>query len=90
MQYISTRGGIAPISFTQAVMMGLADDGGLLLPVAIPEISADTVAQWRGLSYPELAFAVLGASKVHIKHVLIFSYVFNFIGILIIGGIASL
>src|SRR3989339_1747228 len=59
MQYISTRGGIAPISFTQAVMMGLGDDGGLLLPVAIPEISADTVAQWRGLSYPELAFAVL-------------------------------
>ena len=59
MKYISTRGGIAPISFTQAVMMGLADDGGLLLPVAVPEISADTVAQWRGLAYPELAFAVL-------------------------------
>jgi len=38
----------------------------------------------------ELAFAVLGASKIHIKHILIFSYVFNFIGILIIGGIAGL
>ncbi len=60
MQYISTRGGIAPISFKQAVMMGLATDGGLLLPVSIPEIPAETVAQWRQLSYPELATAVLG------------------------------
>jgi threonine synthase len=59
MKYISTRGGIAPISFKQAVMMGLATDGGLLLPTAIPEILAETVAQWRRLSYPELAVAVL-------------------------------
>jgi len=60
MQYISTRGGIAPVSFKQAVMMGLATDGGLLLPVSIPEIPAETVDQWRKLSYPELASAVLG------------------------------
>ena len=59
MQYISTRGGIAPVSFKQAVMMGLATDGGLLLPTSIPEISAETLAQWRKLSYPELATAVL-------------------------------
>ncbi|MBU4034282.1 MAG: threonine synthase, partial [Proteobacteria bacterium] len=31
----------------------------LLLPVSIPEISAETLTQWRGLSYPELATAVL-------------------------------
>lgn len=60
MQYISTRGGIAPVSFKQAVMMGLATDGGLLLPTSIPEISAETLIQWRQLSYPELATAVLG------------------------------
>jgi len=59
MQYISTRGGIAPISFKQAVMMGLATDGGLLLPTSIPEIPAETLSQWRQLSYPELATAVL-------------------------------
>jgi len=59
MKYISTRGGIAPISFKQAVMMGLATDGGLLLPAEIPEISAETLAQWRKLSYPDLATAVL-------------------------------
>ena len=33
MNYISTRGGVDPISFREAVVMGLARDGGLLLPV---------------------------------------------------------
>jgi threonine synthase len=59
MQYLSTRGGIAPISFTQAVMMGLAIDGGLLLPRTIPRIGTDTFISWQGLTYPELAFEVM-------------------------------
>jgi threonine synthase len=59
MQYISTRGGISPISFTEAVMMGLAEDGGLLLPRTIPRIGSETFASWQGLSYPELAFEVM-------------------------------
>ncbi len=36
MRYCSTRGGIEPVSFSQAVMMGLATDGGLLLPGVLP------------------------------------------------------
>ena len=36
MNYINTRGQIAPIGFKDAVMMGLATDGGLLLPQSIP------------------------------------------------------
>ncbi len=59
MQYISTRGGIEPISFTEAVMMGLADDGGLLLPRAIPRIGSETFGEWKDLSYPELAFEIM-------------------------------
>jgi threonine synthase len=59
MQYISTRGGISPIPFTEAVMMGLAEDGGLLLPRTIPRIGSDTFASWQTLSYPELAFEVM-------------------------------
>ena len=39
MNYISTRGTIAPIGFKDAVMMGLATDGGLLLPETIPALS---------------------------------------------------
>lgn len=59
MQYISTRGGIAPLSFSQAVMMGLATDGGLLLPRNIPRIGMETFTSWKSLSYSELAFEIM-------------------------------
>jgi len=59
MRYISTRGGIQPISFKDAVMMGLASDGGLLLPQSYPTISREQLEGWRSLSYPELAFEVI-------------------------------
>ena len=59
MQYLSTRGGIQPISFTKAVMMGLAEDGGLLLPRTIPRIDSQTLAAWKDLGYAELAFEVM-------------------------------
>jgi len=59
MRYISTRGGIQPIPFKDAVMMGLATDGGLLLPEAYPHISREDLAAWRTLSYPQLAFQVI-------------------------------
>ena len=35
MRYVSTRGGVDEIPFCDAVMMGLATDRGLLVPVAI-------------------------------------------------------
>lgn len=57
--YRSTRGGIDPVDFIDAVMMGLADDGGLLVPGAIPRISAEQLESWRGLGYPRLAFEVM-------------------------------
>ena len=59
MRYISTRGGIDPISFKDAVMMGLASDGGLLLPQSYPTITREQLESWRGLAYPELAFEVI-------------------------------
>lgn len=59
MQYFSTRGGIKPIPFTEAVMMGLAEDGGLLLPRTIPRIGNDTLTSWQELSYQQLAFEVM-------------------------------
>ena len=59
MRYISTRGGVEPISFSQAVMMGLATDGGLLLPKKIPTVDADTLQRWGQLSFQELAVEVM-------------------------------
>ncbi len=60
MRYLSTRGGITPIPFTQAVMMGLADDGGLLLPAELPAIDVLKLESWRNLPYQYLALEVLG------------------------------
>jgi len=40
-------------------MMGLADDGGLLLPRTIPRIGSETFNSWQKLSYAELAFEVM-------------------------------
>jgi threonine synthase len=59
MRYISTRGGISPISFKDAVMMGLASDGGLLLPDSYPAVTRDQLESWRKFSYPELAFEII-------------------------------
>lgn len=59
MRYISTRGGVEPISFSQAVMMGLATDGGLLLPEKIPNVDAETLQRWAGLSFQQLAVEVM-------------------------------
>ncbi len=59
MRYISTRGGIEPIRFREAVMMGLARDGGLLLPESIPTLEERVLQKWKNLSYQELAVEVL-------------------------------
>lgn len=59
MQYISTRGGITAVPFTETVKMGLATDGGLLLPRTIPRIDRATFESWQGLSYQDLAFEVM-------------------------------
>lgn len=59
MKYISTRGSIEPISFKEAVMMGLATDGGLLLPKNLPSVDIDIVRTWQDLNYQQLAFEVL-------------------------------
>ncbi|MDY0268709.1 threonine synthase [Trichloromonas sp.] len=59
MNYLSTRGRVRSLSFKDAVMMGLADDGGLLLPEAIPQLTQGDIAALEMLDYPELAFQIL-------------------------------
>ncbi len=59
MQYISTRGKSTPIGFSDAVMMGLARDGGLLLPETIPQISAEKMKLWQQCTYQQLATEIL-------------------------------
>lgn len=59
MRYISTRGQVEPLSFSQAVMMGLATDGGLLLPQSIPQISSTQLSHWATLPFAELAVEII-------------------------------
>ncbi|MEN2427929.1 threonine synthase [Chromobacterium vaccinii] len=59
MRYISTRGGMEPLPFCETVLMGLAPDGGLLLPERYPQIDRATLDAWRGLGYAELAFEII-------------------------------
>ena len=57
-RYISTRGAQTPLSFKDAVMTGLARDGGLLIPDRIPNV-ADKLEDWSDLDYPDLAFEII-------------------------------
>ncbi len=58
MKYISTRGQMKPIEFQDAVMTGLAPDGGLLLPESLPDVG-NKLEEWAELSYQELAFEII-------------------------------
>ncbi|GAA4105808.1 threonine synthase [Enteractinococcus coprophilus] len=60
MQYVSTRGGMAPSNFSDVLLEGLAPDGGLVVPVDIPTVDVATIESWRELTYPQLATEVIG------------------------------
>jgi threonine synthase len=79
MRYISTRGEIGNISFKDAVLMGLADDGGLLLPELFPALSLDEIKTLAVLPYSELAYEIIslfseGLSGSHLKNIIDRSY----------------
>ena len=59
MKYISTRGQTEPMDFSDVLLMGLAPDGGLMLPESYPQVDSATLNEWRKLSYPELAFEIM-------------------------------
>jgi len=59
MRYLSTRGGVEPIGFADAVMMGLGTDGGLLVPATIPHVDDAMLRRWAGLSFQDLALEVM-------------------------------
>lgn len=54
MEYISTRGKVEPKGFIDTMLMGLADDGGLMVPAHIPVVTEETLQAWKRLSYEEL------------------------------------
>ncbi|MBI6628948.1 threonine synthase [Pontibaca salina] len=59
MKYISTRGAAPELNFEEAMLTGLARDGGLYVPAQIPQMSADEIAALAGLTYEEVAQRVM-------------------------------
>ncbi|NEU11576.1 threonine synthase [Methylobacterium sp. BTF04] len=59
MLHVSTRGAAAPLSFSDALLAGLARDGGLYVPESWPRLSKETIAGFAGARYADVAKAVL-------------------------------
>ena len=59
MRYISTRGQAPVLTFEEAMLTGLARDGGLSVPESIPAMTAADIAGLAGLSYEEVAHRVM-------------------------------
>ena len=59
MQYVSTRGDAPPIGFLDAVLAGLAPDGGLYVPETWPLLTADEIAGFAGKPYAVVAADIL-------------------------------
>jgi threonine synthase len=59
MKYLSTRGGSERLTFEQAVLTGLAPNGGLFIPAQVPQLPANWQTEWANLSFPELSHRVL-------------------------------
>lgn len=59
MKYISTRGSAPKLSFEEAVLAGLAADGGLYVPETVPALSMPEIVAMQSLSYTELAYNII-------------------------------
>ena len=65
MRYVSTRGQAPAVGFVDAVLGGLAPDGGLYMPEMWPQISAREIAAFATMPYAEVAARVIGAFADH-------------------------
>ncbi|MHC8510392.1 MAG: threonine synthase [Rhodospirillales bacterium] len=77
MRYVSTRGGAAAPGFESALLGGLAEDGGLYMPEALPGLNT---AVLKGAAYNDLALAVMApfvgdaAADADLKKIITESY----------------
>ncbi len=59
MKYVSTRGSAPSLGFSDALLAGLARDGGLYVPSEWPTMKKKEIRALRGKTYQEVAFEVL-------------------------------
>lgn len=60
MKYISTRGRAPALGFSDAVLAGLASDGGLYLPETWPQVSPEEIAGFANRPFAEVAANLIG------------------------------
>jgi threonine synthase len=61
MRYVSTRGQAPHVGFVDAVLGGLAPDGGLYVPQTWPQIPPAEIAAFGTMPYADVAARVIGA-----------------------------
>jgi threonine synthase len=59
MNFISTRGQVVKCGLIDSLLMGLAEDGGLLLPEKTPLVTPSQLESWENLSYQELMYEII-------------------------------
>jgi threonine synthase len=59
MKYVSTRGRAPVLTFEDAMLTGLARDGGLYVPDTVPTLDHGDIAALAGLPYEEVAFRIM-------------------------------
>jgi threonine synthase len=60
MLHVSTRGEAPELGFSDALLAGLARDGGLYWPTTFPKLSHSDIAALAGRSYAEVAETIIG------------------------------
>lgn len=60
MKFISTRNANVSVTASQAIVSGIADDGGLYVPSSFPIITLEEISKMQQMSYPERAAYVIG------------------------------
>ena len=83
MKYVSTREGKTGVPASQAIVRGLAPDGGLYVPTELPSIDAAFLRELCGMDYRSRAVAVLGLfleefSEAELRKIAAASYAGNF------------
>ncbi len=58
-RYISITGNAEPVNFKEALLTGIAADGGFYVPDQLPSINLEQLSSWKSLGYTDLAFEIL-------------------------------
>lgn len=59
LKFYSTNRTSPAVTFREALLRGLAPDGGLYLPDIYPEFTGEEIESFRGMQYKDLAFRIL-------------------------------